>query len=70
MKRGAEITEARLEAALLQAANIVDEHGEGYRPLYDRLERELMDSRSNDPLVRARSLLRNNSAGTAHGQHA
>jgi hypothetical protein len=51
------ITEARLEAALLQSAEIADRLPEA-RPIYDALEAALLDRRSKDPQVRARSLLR------------
>lgn len=53
------VTEARLEAALLQCADLVEQFPHT-RPIYDRMERELFERRlhSNDPLVRARSLVR------------
>ena len=57
--RSEPVTEARLEAALLQSAELAKEYP-FTRPIYERIERELLELRSrNDPVARARSLLRN-----------
>ena len=61
------VTEARLEAALLQSATIAAADAR-YRPIYDRIERELLDFRSKESLPRARSLLRNHLAGAYEEQ--
>lgn len=52
------VTEARLEAALIQSASISEQFPDA-RPIYDAVEDALLDRRSTDPQVRARSLLRN-----------
>jgi len=61
VKRGAAITEARLEAALRQSARIADEYPH-LRPIYDAVEGALLDFRSTNPTVRARLLV--HQAGT------
>jgi len=59
------VTEARLEAALLQSASIAAADPR-YRPIFDRLERELLDLRETEPVARARIHLRNPAKDYAH----
>lgn len=58
------VTEARLEAALIQSATLAEKYP-WLRPIYDAVESALLDHRSNDPHVRARSLLRQPEHATA-----
>lgn len=53
------VTEARLEAALIQSAEFMKKFP-FVQPIYKRLEDELLTRRSDDPVARARSLLRKN----------
>ncbi len=54
----AEVTEERLERALMNMAYIITLHGEVYAPLFDRIERELLEMRQKTTATeRARRLL-------------
>jgi hypothetical protein len=48
---------ARLERLLVLAAYIVQRHGALYGPYLDRIEKELVAARANDPVARARRIL-------------
>lgn len=63
----APVTEARLEAALLQSASIAASDPR-YRPIFDRIECELLDLRETEPVARARIHLRNQSADGTHAR--
>lgn len=52
------VTEARLEAALIQCAEIAAADPR-YMPIFERIDRELFARRDSDLVARARSLLRN-----------
>jgi hypothetical protein len=57
---GKPITEAHLMAALILLAQIMEEHGDVYAPLFERLEAELIEmrrQRGNTPADRAKRLL-------------
>ena len=56
--KGAEITVARLEAALLKVAMLMEHHPK-FTPIFERLEAELaaaQEAEANGPLARAKAL--------------
>lgn len=52
------ITIDRLQRGLVTAAYVVTRHGAVYAPIFDRLERELKARQADDPIERARAMLR------------
>lgn len=56
--RDSELTEARLERALMAVAWLITRHGAVYAPIFERLEQELIAMRrSSNPIDRARQYL-------------
>ena len=52
MSMAKHITDAEIETGLMSAAHLIEEFGEAYWPVFERLERELNERRSRSKRVK------------------